>query len=130
MSNILFKKSKSLELNSKIIKDFCARLEIEYAGRAMLQFEINSHTCFTLSIIVVATPRCGLGSEIIKRITDFCDETGASCELTPSDDFGTPYYILIEFYRKMGFVTDKYSGFRMIYSKNVEISLFSHFLSY
>lgn len=124
---MLFPKSKNPVLNSKIIKDFCRRLEIEYFGRAVLHFEINSDTEFELCIIIVERPRNGLGTEIIEHITRFCDTTGASCYLTPSDDFGTPLYILIEFYRKMGFLPDKYSGFRMVYSKNAEISLFSHF---
>lgn len=129
MLNFLFPKSKNPKLSGKVIRDFCIRLEMEYADRAMIVFEVLSDNSFSLVMLVVLKPRQGTGTEIMKRITAFCDTYNATCDLIPSDSFGTPHSILIEFYEKLGFQVDKYAGFRMIYRKNAEITLFSHFLS-
>jgi GNAT superfamily N-acetyltransferase len=129
MLSTLFPKSKNPALSSKVIQDFCIRMRMEYAQRAILDFKVESSRRFTLLLIIVKERRNGLGTEIIKKITNFCDEYGATCELTPSDSFGTDYSILIEFYEKLGFRQHKYYNFQLFYHKNSENSLFSHFFT-
>ena len=61
-----------------------------------------------LSRIVVPEKGQGVGSEMMRQIIDYADQTGQTIKLTPSKDFGASSVgRLIEFYKKFGFVENK-----------------------
>ena len=50
----------------------------------------------------------GIGSDLIKQLADYADETGSRIVLSPSTDFGgTSVSRLKDFYKKSGFVENK-----------------------
>lgn len=48
--------------------------------------------------------RQGIGSEVMRRLCDHADEIGSRIILEPSDSFGTPKTVLVQFYRRFGFI--------------------------
>jgi len=61
-----------------------------------------------LSRIVVPEKGQGVGSEMMRQIIDYADQTGQTIKLTPSKDFGASSVgRLKEFYKKFGFVENK-----------------------
>lgn len=48
--------------------------------------------------------RQGIGSEIMRRLCAHADEIGSRIILEPSDSFGTPKTVLVQFYRQFGFI--------------------------
>ncbi len=46
----------------------------------------------------------GIGSSVIKTITDYADLNDVIIHLTPTDEFGSNKNMLISFYKRFGFV--------------------------
>lgn len=83
--NMLYKKYDIKEL---IITD------VSRSGMKMLR----------LSIINIDSKESGIGSKVMKEITDFLDKEGYFMVLNPSDDYGSDVSRLEKFYERFGFL--------------------------
>lgn len=114
MLSLLRKKSAKQDYSFEI-RDFCHALKYEYLGQALLDFDDINERNFTLALIVVYRQRCGIGSAIMKRITEFCDLYNIECHLVTTDSFGIPDHVLRNFYSRHGFRPYKNLKYRMFY---------------
>lgn len=60
-----------------------------------------------LSRIVVPERSKGVGSAVMRRITEIADRNGDTVTLTPSADFGGNKARLVKFYKRFGFIENK-----------------------
>ena len=67
--------------------------------------KIEGNYIFELIDIVIRKEKeKGLGTELMKKIIDFCDKNKLKIELRASDFYGSSIDRLISFYKKFGFV--------------------------
>lgn len=93
-------------------RDLAARfrqdIEAKYPGVAVDLFAAT-HGGLHLSKIEIpkSQRRLGLATEILKGIAALADRTGLVVSLSPTNEFGTPRSVLVEFYKRFGFVMNR-----------------------
>lgn len=92
---------------SKQLRDEYPGLKLDMAGRGQR---------VTISRIVSPEQNEGIGSDVMRRLSQWADASGKTLALTPSVDFGGNVKRLREFYKRFGFIENKGRN------KNYEIS--------
>ncbi|MGP8291740.1 LPD38 domain-containing protein [Vreelandella zhanjiangensis] len=85
------------ELSKQLREEFPG-LKLDMAGRGQR---------IAISRIVSPTQGEGIGSEVMRRLTQWADASGKTLALTPSSDFGGSIRRLRAFYKRAGFVENK-----------------------
>ena len=95
---------------SKSPIEFGKEVEEKHGGKVDLTGDLEGKKDLTLSRIELPKDKrgAGIGTEMMKDITDYADANGKRIVLTPSTDFGgSSVTRLKEFYKKLGFVENK-----------------------
>lgn len=83
---------------SKQLRDEYPGLKLDMAGRGQR---------VTISRIVSPKQNEGIGSDVMRRLSQWADASGKTLALTPSVDFGGNVKRLREFYKRFGFIENK-----------------------
>ncbi|ARV77127.1 hypothetical protein SKUL_28 [Pseudomonas phage Skulduggery] len=79
----------------------------EYPGLKLDLMGKNGRATLSRIVLPEGSRNAGAGTAIMKRITDWADQTGTTLALSPTADFGGSKGRLVAFYKRQGFVENK-----------------------
>lgn len=96
---------KEVNQRRDLVNDLMKRIESEFSGVDIwLSYDKFTDSVVLSKIVIDKKLRGkGIGSAVMKRITDFADSNGMKVVLTPSGDFGGSVGRLRGFYKGFGF---------------------------